>query len=149
LQTSSKERNKMRENVAKLKSKLQEIEVEIVQNNSHIVSVKNGDAITASNYSSSGFAYNCSDGTPITGTCSCATGYTDAGCSDCDTANGYVSSGGACVPTCTIPPGSGTTLTRVARGTTSTVCNSGGYCGTLSYKFSSGRVPISVTTPCL
>jgi len=47
LQTSSKEREKMRENVAKLKSKLQEIEVEIVQNNSHIVSVKIGDAAKA------------------------------------------------------------------------------------------------------
>ena len=47
LQKSSKEREKMRENVAKLKSKLQEIEVEIVQNNSHIVSVKIGDAAKA------------------------------------------------------------------------------------------------------
>jgi 5-aminolevulinate synthase len=47
LQTSSKEREKMRENVAKLKSKLQEIEVKIVPNNSHIVSVKIGDAAKA------------------------------------------------------------------------------------------------------
>ena len=47
LQKSSKEREKMRENVAKLKSKLQEIEVEIVQNNSHIVSVKIGDTAKA------------------------------------------------------------------------------------------------------
>jgi 5-aminolevulinate synthase len=47
LQTSSKEREKMRENVAKLKSKLQEIKVKIVPNNSHIVSVKIGDAAKA------------------------------------------------------------------------------------------------------
>jgi 5-aminolevulinate synthase len=47
LQTSSKEREKMRENVAKLKNKLQEIEVKIVPNNSHIVSVKIGDAAKA------------------------------------------------------------------------------------------------------
>ena len=47
LQKSSKEREKMHANVAKLKSKLQEIEVEIVQNNSHIVSVKIGDAAKA------------------------------------------------------------------------------------------------------
>ena len=47
LQTSSKEREKMRENVTKLKSKLQEIGVKFVQNNSHIVSVKIGDAAKA------------------------------------------------------------------------------------------------------
>ncbi|MES2961729.1 MAG: 5-aminolevulinate synthase [Pseudomonadota bacterium] len=47
LQKSSQEREKMRENEAKLKSKLQEIGVKIVENNSHIVSVKIGDAAKA------------------------------------------------------------------------------------------------------
>jgi hypothetical protein len=116
-------------------------------------SVTSGSGIincnTASNYSSSGYAYTCSGGTAITGTCACATGYTGAGCSACDAANGYMSSGGACVPTCTIPLGSGTTLTRVALGTTSTVCNSSGYAGTLTYTCSTGGSPISVVTTCL
>ncbi len=47
LQKSSKERDKMRKNVAKLKSELQKIGAKIVENNSHIISVKIGDAAKA------------------------------------------------------------------------------------------------------
>ena len=49
---------------------------------------------TANNYSSNGFAYNCSGGTAITGTCDCEAGYTGTGCSTCDADNGY---------TCAVP----------------------------------------------
>ncbi len=47
LQNSNAERQKMHENVAKLKSELQKIDIKIVDNQSHIVSVKIGDAAKA------------------------------------------------------------------------------------------------------
>ena len=47
LRTSQVERRKMKQNVEKLKSELQKIAVEIVPNNSHIISVKIGDAAKA------------------------------------------------------------------------------------------------------
>ncbi len=47
LQNSNVERKKMHENVSKLKSELQKIDIEIVDNQSHIVSVKIGDAVKA------------------------------------------------------------------------------------------------------
>lgn len=47
LQKSSQERKKMQEKVKKLKAELQKIGVRIVENNSHIISVKIGDAARA------------------------------------------------------------------------------------------------------
>jgi len=47
LQKSSAEREKMRQNVKKLKSELEKIGAKIVENNSHIISVKIGDASKA------------------------------------------------------------------------------------------------------
>jgi 5-aminolevulinate synthase len=47
LQKSSAEREKMQQNVVKLKSELQKIGVRIVENSSHIISVKIGDAARA------------------------------------------------------------------------------------------------------
>ena len=52
LQKSSAEREKMQQNVARLKSELQSIGAEIVENNSHIISVKIGDAAKAREVSS-------------------------------------------------------------------------------------------------
>lgn len=47
LQKSSVEREKMQQNVARLKSELKKIGAKIVENNSHIISVKIGDAARA------------------------------------------------------------------------------------------------------
>ncbi len=47
LQNSETERQKMKQNVALLKSKLQKNSVRIVENNSHIISVRIGDAVKA------------------------------------------------------------------------------------------------------
>ena len=101
----------------------------------------------ASNYSSSGFAYNCSGGAPITGTCACATGRTGVGCTACDAANGYVDNGGTCVLGCSVPAGSGTTQTLVAPGSTSLTCDSVGFSGNLTYTCSGGS-PILVSSAC-
>jgi hypothetical protein len=104
----------------------------------------------ATNHYVSSYAYTCSGGAAITGTCACATGYSGAGCSTCDSANGYTSGGGGTsVLGCSVPAGSGPTLTVVAQGTTSTACDSSGYAGTLSYTCSTVGVPIAIGTPCI
>ena len=105
---------------------------------------------TASNYSSNGFAYNCSGGTAITGTCACATGYTGANCSTCDAANNYISgAGGTCTLGCRIPAGNGTTTTLVATGTAQqTACNSSGYSGTMTYSCSTPGSNVTISTAC-
>lgn len=51
LQNSSQERQKMRQNVEKLKAELKKINADIVPNNSHIVSIRIGDAAKAQNIS--------------------------------------------------------------------------------------------------
>ena len=94
-------------------------------------------------------SFSCSSGTPTyISQCTCATGYTGAGCSACDTGSGYQLVSGSCQKTCTIPASSGTSTTWVAQGSTTTACNSSGYVGNLIYTCTTGGAPISITTPC-
>ena len=98
-------------------------------------------------YNGASISYNCSNGNTITGTCSCAVGYTGSNCSSCDTANGYTLYGGVCVQKCPVSI-AGVPTTLVNPGAGSVTCSQTGYNGaSISYNCSGGNT-ITGTCSC-
>ncbi len=103
-----------------------------------------------SNHFTGSLPYSCTGSSfSFTGSssCSCATGYAGSSCGSCDTANGYELISGSCQKTCSVPTSSGTTLTYVQSGTTSTTCDASGYTGTMQYTCSNTGT-LNITTAC-
>ncbi len=93
-------------------------------------------------------SFSCNSGTPTyISQCTCAMGYTGAGCSACDTGSGYQLVSGSCQKTCSVTAGSGTSTTWVAQGSGSVTCDSSGYSGSLAYSCASNGT-LTVNTPC-
>lgn len=120
-------------------------------NGSNVTSVSSGVTQVAcnagGNYSTTPFTFSACVGSPISGSCSCNTGYSGSTCNGCDTSNGYQPFGGICYKACAVPAGSGTTLAYVQSGTTSTSCNGTNYTGTMQYTCNNSGT-LSITTPC-
>ncbi len=98
---------------------------------------------------SGAISYSCENGVAITGTCSCAVGYSGSNCSSCDTASGYVLSGGVCAKVCSVSL-AGTNTTQVNPGSFTFSCDKTGYSGaSISGNCASGSLSItSATTTC-
>ncbi len=94
----------------------------------------------SANHYSGSISYTCDNGTPsVTGTCTCATGYSGTGCSSC--ASGYLTSGSSCVlgATCTVSASGITTESGIAHGATGTIACGSGYFGSgISYNCNNG-----------
>lgn len=92
----------------------------------------------------------CSGGSTVTGSCSCATGYTDAGCSTCDSANNYVASGGNCVLGCSTGSTIGINMRNVASGSSSINCDATNFntSDSITYTCTAGSFSVTGGTAC-
>ena len=101
-------------------------------------------------YGTTPFTFSACTGSPISGTCACATGYNGTNCNGCDTANNYVPSGGNCVPGCNVTASNGVTSpTTVVVGSSTLTCNdtANGYSGNMAYTCASNGT-FTINTPC-
>lgn len=82
-------------------------------NGSNVTEVASGETQVAcnagGNYDTTPFTFSACSGSPISGSCSCKTGYLGSDCSSCDTSNNYQMISGTCQKTCLVPADSGTT----------------------------------------
>ena len=96
--------------------------------------------------------YTCVNGTASVSShkCLCATGNAGTGCSNCDTDNGYIPSGGSCILAagCSVS-GTGITTTTVAHGATGSVSCTGNFSGSISYNCNNGNSNQSGSCSCI